>query len=469
MPVVTRISSVLACCALLLMGCRSESSNCPEGTVSTDPQEIPAGTSETNLFVEVHIPYSVDGLVAVTELSADSGTITDPFARATEYACAHDIFGPVRICVNTLYVDGGAEGGALTEATSVGAAYEYIRAPHVRIQDPLDCSHTNCTIVVCPEEKNACPVVSSLTIDPMVPVIVPEGETASITVVADDPDDNPEELVTTLTALHGVIADLNASETTYTCDPNVGGVIAICVDASDGACTETVCEQVRCPGEPLENTCPIIESISADPNPIPSRSDSSDVVVTALDPDEFPQPLSIKWASEGGGFEDPHAAETTFRCGEPGPVEVCVEVNDGDPSCLELPEAKRCMTIECPGDVVKNLCPNLNVINFNPSSTIAPGSNWTNVQTRGWDTDRLPFPLALTLNALWGTFEDTENMSCPEITPDCPQSSNVVFQDAIYICDRPGAVELCVDATDGACTKTLCTNVVCPDDIPIPP
>jgi hypothetical protein len=79
------------------------------------------------------------------------------------------------------------------------------------------------------------------------------------------------------------------------------------------------------------------------------------------------------------------------------------------------------------------------------------------------------FPMTLTLNALWGSFDDTENRSCPEITLDCPHSSNVVFQNAIYICDRPGDVELCVDATDGACVKTLCTNAVCPDDIPIPP
>lgn len=468
MPVVRRTSSVFACCALLLVGCRGASSNCPEATVTADPQEIPAGTSETELFVTVHIQNPVDGLVAVTELSALNGTIADPFARAATYACAHDVSGPVEVCVHTVYVDGDAEGDTPGEVRDVGAVYEYLRQPHVRISDPLDCSHTNCMDVVCPEEKNVCPEVSSLTIDPMVPMVVPEGETATITVVAHDPDDNPEALVTTLTALHGTIADANASEATYACDRNVGGVIPICVDASDGACTETVCEQVRCPGEPLENTCPIIESMSADPNPIPQRMDSSTVVVTALDPDEFPEALSIEWTSEGGGFEDPREPETTFRCAEAGPVEVCVEVSDGDPTCLELPDATRCMTIQCPGDVAVNLCPNLNVISLNPS-TIQPGSNWTTVQTRGWDTDRKPFPLKLTLSALWGSFDGTENMSCPEITLDCPHSSNVVFQDALYICDRPGEVELCVDATDGACTKTLCTNVGCPDDIPIPP
>ncbi|MBW1762719.1 MAG: hypothetical protein JRE45_12835 [Deltaproteobacteria bacterium] len=54
---------------------------------------------------------------------------------------------------------------------------------------------------------------------------------------------------------------------------------------------------------------------------------------------------------------------------------------------------------------------------------------------------------------------------------DAPGDSNsggsggtVVQQNAIYICDRPGPVELCVDASDGACVKTLCTDVTCPPD-----
>ena len=88
------------------------------------------------------------------------------------------------------------------------------------------------------------------------------------------------------------------------------------------------------------------------------------------------------------------------------------------------------------------------------------GETSTRVETRGQDTDGLPMPLTLTLNALWGSFENTENIQEP---------FNVVAQNATYICDRPGPVEVCVDATDGACTKTLCDNLICPDDIPNPP
>ncbi len=105
-----------------------------------------------------------------------------------------------------------------------------------------------------------------------------------------------------------------------------------------------------------------------------------------------------------------------------------------------------------------NICPSLFVINTIPS-TIQPGNTTTMVETRGRDDDGLPMPLVLTLRALWGSFENTENLQLP---------TNVVGQNATYICDRPGPVELCVDATDGACTKTLCTSVTCPDDIPEP-
>ena len=477
MPVVRNKSAAALWCVLLMVlmaGCRGSAADCPQGSVTAEPITIPEGLSETNLFVDVHIPYPIDGLVAVTELSAVSGTIADPFARATTYACAHDVSGPVEVCVKTVYVDADAEGGALSEVPGVGAVLEYIRPSHIRLPDPLECSTLNCTVVTCPEDKNECPEVSSLTIDPMGPVIVPEGEKATITVVADDPDDNPNPLVTTLTARAGTIADANARETTYTCNPDDGGAIAICVDASDGACTDTVCELVRCPGEPDENTCPIIQDMNADPNPIPRGMDSSIVVVTALDPDGFPEPLSVEWTSDGGGFLAPDATETTFTCGEPGDVDVCVEVSDGDLDCVGQPNTKRCMTIRCPGDVVSNLCPNLNVINtYLPSinQKCYPDANLDEicVETRGWDTDRRPFPMTLTLSALWGSFNNVQNQSCAEVTEDCQLSSNVVFQNAGYVCDRPGEVELCVDATDGACTKTSCKNVICPNDIPSPP
>jgi hypothetical protein len=86
---------------------------------------------------------------------------------------------------------------------------------------------------------------------------------------------------------------------------------------------------------------------------------------------------------------------------------------------------------------------------------IPDGENSTLVQTRGQDTDGVPVPLSLTLNALWGSFENTGNVEEP---------LNVVAQNATYVCDRPGLVEVCVDATDGACTKTLCDTIICPDD-----
>ncbi len=115
-------------------------------------------------------------------------------------------------------------------------------------------------------------------------------------------------------------------------------------------------------GEPLENTCPIIQAFMANPNPIPSGEETATVHVDAMDPDEFPEPLRTKLTSAMGAFEDPFASETIFRCGEPGPVEIFVEATDGDPDCTQT----RSLTIQCPSDIRPNLCPMLFVINAIP-------------------------------------------------------------------------------------------------------
>ena len=448
MPVVNSISVALFC-TLILLGCRGEPLTCPEGTVTSDPREIPAGTNRTSLSVEVTNPSPDNDLVVMTELFAETGAIEDPFARETTYACPFDFSGETEICVTTTY-EGGDEEGLLAGAVAV---HPKLRGPNVYLQPPVDCSTTRCTVVICPEEKNKCPEVSSLTVDP---AELDEGQTATVTVVAEDPDDNPEALVTTLSARHGVIADPTARTTTYTCDPDVGGIVQICVVASDGepSCDVERCTTVLCPGEPLENTCPIIESFTADPTEIPSGETMTSVRVDATDPDDFPVPLRTELSSATGVFADRFASETTFTCGAPGPVEICVQANDGDPKCNE----RRCATVQCPSEIPVNLCPMLFVINGVPR-VIEEGKNSTLVQTRGQDTDGLPRPLTLTLSALWGSFENTENIQQP---------FNVVEQNATYVCDRPGLVEVCVDATDGACTKTLCDTVVCPASVTNP-
>ena len=258
-------------------------------------------------------------------------------------------------------------------------------------------------------------------------------------------------------ARHGTIADPNASRATYTCDPEVGGAIEICVVASDGdaTCDVEVCTSVQCPGDPLDNTCPIIKDFTADPNPIPPGEEITSVRVDAIDPDEFPEPLSTKLSSPTGAFADSSASQTEFRCGKPGPVEITVKATDGDPTCDET----RRITVQCPSDIRPNLCPMLFVINAFPRK-IPLGETTTRLETRAQDTDGLPLPLVLTLNSLWGSFENTVNIQEP---------NNVVAQNATYVCDRPGEVEVCVDASDGACVKTLCDFVTCPPDIPTPP
>ena len=66
---------------------------------------------------------------------------------------------------------------------------------------------------------------------------------------------------------------------------------------------------------------------------------------------------------------------------------------------------------------------------------------------RATDDDDLPLPLVTTLYALRGTFDD-------------PHS-----EDTIYQCERPGLIEICADASDGACVKSACIDVRCPDNL----
>ena len=450
MPVVRVTSCALLLCALLAVGCRDEPPVCPRGSLSADPEIIADGDNQSALSVDVTAPSPDLGIDIVTQIHSEGGSVDDPSARETTFTCAHDAVGPVEICVTTTYAD---EGDSTSEIPGVGAAQEALRGPNVYLSIPSECSELDCIEVVCPEEKNECPEISSLTVEPEV---LHEGETAIVRVAAEDPDDNPEALVTTLAARYGTIGDPGAAETTYRCDPEVGGAIEICATASDGdsTCDVERCTSVRCPGDPLENTCPIIESLTATPSTIPPGETSTEVVVQATDPDDFPVPLRTELSADTGVFEDRFASSTTFTCGAVGDVDICVKANDGDPEC----DVSQCTKVECPSDIPANVCPMLFVINGIPR-VIPEGETTTRIETRAQDTDGLPNPLTLTLSALWGSFENTDNIQQP---------NNVVSQDAIYVCDRPGLAEVCVDATDGQCTKTLCDNVVCPDDIPPP-
>jgi len=442
MPVV-KLVSVAFLCAFIVAGCRNEAPTCPVGTPTVDPVRIPDGSNQAAVQVSVSDPLSRNGLTVVTEVTADIGSIADPSAVETTYTCPFDFAGEAEICVTTTYQS--------NEDASLVAFGEKLRGPNVYLDDPLECSTTRCVVVTCPEVKNVCPAVSSLTVEP---AELNEGQVATVEVVASDPDDNPEALVTTLSAKYGKIGDPTATSTTYECDPEIGGIVEICVVASDGdaGCDVERCTGVRCPGEPLENTCPIIESVSADPVEIPVGETMSTVRADAYDPDEFPEPLlRIEWSAQTGVFDDRFASETTFTCGASGPVEICARANDGDPEC----NVRSCLTVQCPSEIPENVCPQLFVINGTPR-VIPEGETSTLVQTRAQDLDGVPIPLTLTLDALWGSFEDTDNIQQP---------FNVVEQNATYICDRPGLVEVCVDATDGACTKTLCDSLVCPDDI----
>jgi hypothetical protein len=430
---------VLACCAALLLGCRTEEGFCPAPTVELDPVVIPTGDNDAAVLVTVDNPNPDNGREVLTELYADSGTFDDPLALLTTYHCAHDVAGEVEICVDAIYGPpiGPAPG---TASAAIGAAIESLRAPTAYFIRPEDCLETHCANVVCPEDKNQCPVISDLTVEPEV---IMEGETATARVIAGDPDNNPAPLVTTWLASAGTFGNRHASETTYTCNPGVGGPIEICIEASDGddGCDVSQCLTVQCPGPIPDNVCPVIRDLKSTPKIIPPGLDRSLIEVDAFDPDAVnPEPLVTTLSASLGVFADKNASETIYTCGSPGPAEICVKASDGDRDC----DKDRCITLQCPGTVPDNICPRLFTVNAIPSNTIPEGKNWTEVQVRADDPDLGPLLLMTTLYARYGTFDD-------------PNS-----RDTIYRCERSGLIEVCADATDGACEKTLCMDVFCP-------
>ncbi len=254
---------VLACSALLLTGCHHGDSSCPAASLKVDPQTIPSGENETLVTLSVSNPSPDNGRDVHTELYADSGTFLDPFAQETTYSCAYDISGEVEICVDVTY--GPPPGTSASASEAIGANVQYIRAPTAYFNNPDDCSETRCATVVCPADKNACPVISDLSVEPKV---ILEAQTAAVVVVAEDPDANPAPLVTTLSATAGTFGARQARETTYMCDPTVGGTIEICVKAADGDdnCDVSRCVTVECPGPPPTTSA---RSFASSPRPRP--------------------------------------------------------------------------------------------------------------------------------------------------------------------------------------------------------
>jgi len=402
---------VLCWCALgpLLAGCKTSGGFCPSPTVDAEPQSIPPGTDTTTVFVAYTNPDPDNGRPVITRLRSESGTFADPLAEVTTYTCAHDVIGPVQICVDATY------GPNENENASIQGSEVYLRRPHVTLPNPDECLETDCISVVCPEVRNICPEISSLT---AIPEVIPEGETSAlIEVIAEDPDNNPEPLVTTLTAEHGTFTDPHASQAVFTCDPKVGGEIAICGLASDGdeTCDQKLCITLECPGPPQENVCPVVEDLKATPNPIPPGQSTTLIEVTARDPDNQPEDLVTILSAPSGWFDDLNALSTTYTCGDRGPVRVCVVASDGDETC-PLGDRMRCEEVECPSTV--NRCAELTGAEVSPLQ-VAVGSD-IDVTAEAFDDDGPPIEFRWT--SVRGSFADptadTTTYRCKAIGDD---------------------------------------------------
>ena len=413
----------------LLAGCKGGGDgSCPSPTVDAEPQKIPPGTDTATVFVAYTNPNPENERPVVTRLYAESGTFADPSAEVTTYTCAHDVIGPVQICVDATY--GPAEGGG--EGALIQASQEYLRGPHGVLPNPDECLATDCITVICPEVRNMCPDIASLT---AIPEVIPPGEeTALIQVVAEDRDGIPEPLRTTLTTEYGSFVDPYAARTVYTCDREVGGEIAICVVASDGdeTCDQEFCITVECPGPPPANTCPVVEDLNATPNPIPPGERTTLIEVQARDPDEQPGPLVTMLLAPSGWFDDSNAPSTTYTCGDRGPVEVCVVASDGDETC-PIGSRMQCLEVECPSTV--NRCAELTGSVVSPLQVDVGFDIDVTAEALDDDGD----PIDFRWNSLRGSFADP---TADTTTYRC----EAIGDDAIVVQVSDGGFELCKDS-----------------------
>ena len=191
--------------------------------------------------------------------------------------------------------------------------------------------------------------------------------------------------------------------------------------------------------------CPVISRFSVTPLVIPPNESDAFVAVEAFDADGLPEPLVTRFSAATGVFDDPAASSAVYTCGAPGQVEICVTASDGNRDC----DQESCISIQCPDTTPTNVCPRLFSVIAIPS-TIPEGEDSTEVQVSADDPDSGPLSLTTTLYAVRGTFDDA----------NAPVT--------IYTCERPGLIEICADASDGACVKTLCTDVRCPEDLGTP-
>lgn len=302
----TRLGSCAVILFTLIVGACATSGgsdpDCPQVELSADPSIIESIDMTTDIVVVTSAPDESDTRPIETTLIAESGTLEDPSASETTYACDRFAQGPVEICVEASFVS-----------------------------EEADCIQTECIDVECPQ--NLCPVIEEFRLveDTLEPL-------ANILVVASDPDGRPLELVTTLSAESGFFEDPHAGLTTYMCSEFGVEDIELCVTASDGdeACDQTECGKVNC------NACPFLYSLSPIPSQIPPGDNSSEIQVRAEDKDEYPGPFVLNLTASRGSFDDPHAWNTFYRCDGPGVVDVCAEVDD------QLCKKSTCVKIRCP-------------------------------------------------------------------------------------------------------------------------
>jgi hypothetical protein len=159
------------------------------------------------------------------------------------------------------------------------------------------------------------PVISSVT---ATPATLPDTGTSQLSVVASDPDGGPQPLfyLWTVVSGGGMLNDPMSATPIYTPE-NVTDTrtVTLQVDVSDGEATisRTLTLQVNDADAPPPNAAPQISELKAMPATLVD-TETSQLSVTATDPDLGPQPLTYQWSivSGGGVLDDSTSAMPVY-------------------------------------------------------------------------------------------------------------------------------------------------------------
>jgi hypothetical protein len=239
------------------------------------------------------------------------------------------------------------EADGITPCSGHAGPFTVVAHTSVAVAVTLTCKRPATTgSVVINGTTNLCAQIDSITANTAVP--------GAVTLHAEvtDEDNGPEPIAYTWTTDGGHLDGATTADATLTCVDNVPVTVTATVTDGDPApgCADTFSFTVDChvAGDtgtviidaPTTNSCPVIESVTADP-PL-----GATIALNGTASDAEGDALSYAWTTDWGTLLNAASPNATLVCSAPGPASLTLTVSDGtDPlACSD----SFGLTVSCP-------------------------------------------------------------------------------------------------------------------------